>query len=184
MMINSAFGIFYNTDPETIVKKGYDLFKQGDFDKLLGLIDDNAELGINRSELVIDIDNDQDEKEVHFVQSDDESLYRWICDPILVYSRTYGKVYIVSQASSKESSDGAERRRSDELGEDSSEDEGDLVLFSDSDSLSAERILREEGGEFTSESEDLDGDFDDDEGDERQERGLDWELEEDKILPR
>ena len=74
-------------------------------------------------------------------------------------------------------------RRSDELGEDSSEDEGDLVLFSDSDSLSAERILREEGGEFTSESEDLDGDFDDDEGDERQERGLDWELEEDKILP-
>ena len=116
--------------------------------------------------------------------NDDESLYRWICDQILVYSRTYGKVYIVSQASSKESSDGAERRRSDELGEDSSEDEGDLVLFSDSDSLSAERILREEGGEFTSESEDLDGDFDDDEGDERQERGLDWELEEDKILPR
>ena len=115
--------------------------------------------------------------------NDDESLYRWICDQILVYSRTYGKVYIVSQASSKESSDGAERRRSDELGEDSSEDEGDLVLFSDSDSLSAERILREEGGEFTSESEDLDGDFDDDEGDERQERGLDWELEEDKILP-
>ena len=37
--------------------------------------------------------------------NDDESLYRWICDQILVYSRTYGKVYIVSQASSKESSD-------------------------------------------------------------------------------
>ena len=47
MMINSAFGIFYNTDPETIVKKGYDLFKQGDFDKLLGLIDDNAEFILN-----------------------------------------------------------------------------------------------------------------------------------------
>jgi hypothetical protein len=102
-------------------------------------------------------------------------------------------VYIVSQALSrgKEGSDAVKKQpRLDEISEESSEDEGDLVLFSDSDSLSAERILRDEGGEFTSESEDLDGDFDEDDfddnddGEEGKKHGLDWELEEDRDLKR
>ena len=124
---------------------------------------------------------------------DDESFHRWVCDQILHHSRTFGKVYIVSQALSrgKEGSDAVKKQpRSDEISEESSEDEGDLVLFSDSDSLSAERILRDEGGEFTSESEDLDGDFDEDDfddnddGEEGKKHGLDWELEEDRDLKR
>jgi hypothetical protein len=97
-------------------------------------------------------------------------------------------VYIVSRG--KDGPDTSkERRRLDTLSEGSSESESDLVLFSDSDSLSAQRIFRD-GGDFTSESEDLDGDFDEDDfdedlkedGEESQKHGLDWELEEDRNL--
>ena len=52
------------------------------------------------------------------------------------HSRTFGKVYIVSQALSrgKEGSDAVKKQpRWDEISEESSEDEGDLVLFSDSE---------------------------------------------------
>ena len=119
---------------------------------------------------------------------DVESFHRWVCDQILLHSRTFGKVYIVSRG--KDGPDTSkERRRLDTLSEGSSESESDLVLFSDSDSLSAQRIFRD-GGDFTSESEDLDGDFDEDDfdedlkedGEESQKHGLDWELEEDRNL--
>jgi hypothetical protein len=119
---------------------------------------------------------------------DVESFHRWVCDQILLHSRTFGKVYIVSRG--KDGPDTSkERRRLDTPSEGSSESESDLVLFSDSDSLSAQRIFRD-GGDFTSESEDLDGDFDEDDfdedlkedGEESQKHGLDWELEEDRNL--
>ena len=48
--------------------------KQRVIDDKNRLMEDNVDLGINRVEL-IGIDNDQDEKEVRFSQSDDESLY-------------------------------------------------------------------------------------------------------------
>jgi len=89
-----------------------------------------------------------------------ESFQLWLCDQIMLHSRTFGKTFEVSEFSKTP-------KKSNDEGISESEDDDGLVLFSDSDSdsLSGDDV---NSNDWISQDEELDDDDDfDEESEER-----------------